>query len=146
MLFDENFRTKSSPAFFAAFFRSPFFSLFFLGLLPSSSFWRLFTFFFGSYRSSRVLWRALFSNTSLFAVGDAKEEVDIPDSESSNFCFFGGCADSSFRARFSDSEFDLLSGCDFSPTETSSRELSDELLCFLFLQASAPVSSSCKAG
>lgn len=127
MLFDEKFLIKPSPAFFAAFFRSPFFSLFFLGHLSSPSFDRFFTFFLGSYRSSRVLWRALFSKVSRFGVGEAEEEVDVPATDTTVLGFFLGRSDSSSSTGGSVLRSGLLGGCGIFLTGTWSKELSEDV-------------------
>lgn len=145
MLFEEKSLIMSSPAFFTALFRSPFFSLFFLGLFASPSFAGLLT-FFASYRSSRVLWRALLSNISCFGMDETEEEVGVSERDANVFCLFRGRSASSPRVAISPCERDSLGACGFTSVGASSKELSEDLWCFLFLRGITPVRSSSTAG
>jgi len=89
MLFDENFRISSSPDFFAAFFRSPLFSRFDLLLEFPFGLTGFLDLSLGSYRSSRVLKRARFSKVS----SRSFEVFDVPESDGSRLCLFGGRRD-----------------------------------------------------
>lgn len=76
ILFDAKLFIRSSLAFLAAFFRSPLFSRLVLIRLSTAS--DLSAFLFVSYRSSLVLWRALFSNAPCFGcTAEDPDEVEV---------------------------------------------------------------------
>lgn len=142
MLLELKFCINSSPDLLAVFLRSLFFS-FRLDFRSVASFLVFLSPIFGSYLSSRVLCRALFSNVSFGGLLSV-EGLDELDSDGSILCFLRGESLPPlwfFRVLASSSP--LSSCCDFGLINTARMELSEEDACFLFLIGGSASSVSC---